>query len=80
MRLLVSFDIVVEPEPSSYLPTAIAKEMVNRPAIGTMESLYRLPTPGSAFVSVPNMPQVLRIPPYPAKDPRIPRRDELPKP
>ena len=39
MRLLVSFDIVVEPEPSAYLPTAIAKEMVNRPAIGTMESL-----------------------------------------
>ncbi|PLN76183.1 S-adenosyl-L-methionine-dependent methyltransferase [Aspergillus taichungensis] len=40
MRLLVSFDIVVEPEPSAYLPTAIAKEMVNRPAIGTMESLF----------------------------------------
>lgn len=45
MRLLVSFDIVVEPEPSAYLPTAIAKEMVNRPAIGTMESLYALPVP-----------------------------------
>ncbi|KAL2827220.1 S-adenosyl-L-methionine-dependent methyltransferase [Aspergillus cavernicola] len=40
MRLLVSFDIVEEPEPSTYLPTAISKEMVNRPAIGTVESLF----------------------------------------
>ncbi|KAL4945626.1 hypothetical protein BDV06DRAFT_209360 [Aspergillus oleicola] len=40
MRLLVSFDIVEEPEPSAYLPTAISKEMVNRPAIGTVESLF----------------------------------------
>lgn len=39
MRLLVSFDIVEEPEPGTYLPTAIAEEMVNRPSIGTVESL-----------------------------------------
>ncbi|KAL4930346.1 S-adenosyl-L-methionine-dependent methyltransferase [Aspergillus undulatus] len=40
MRLLVSFDIVEEPEPSAYLPTAISKEMINRPTIGTVESLF----------------------------------------
>lgn len=27
------------PVPGTYLPTAIAKEMVNRPSIGTVESL-----------------------------------------
>ncbi|OJJ55948.1 hypothetical protein ASPSYDRAFT_1158180 [Aspergillus sydowii CBS 593.65] len=40
MRLLVSFDIVEEPEPSAYLPTAISKAMVNRATIGTVESLF----------------------------------------
>ncbi|KAL4996699.1 S-adenosyl-L-methionine-dependent methyltransferase [Aspergillus recurvatus] len=40
MRLLVSFDFVVEPEPGAYLPTAISKEMVNRATIGTVESLF----------------------------------------
>ncbi|KAL4985698.1 S-adenosyl-L-methionine-dependent methyltransferase [Aspergillus falconensis] len=40
MRLLVSFDIVEEPEPSAYLPTAVSKEMVNRPVIGIVESLF----------------------------------------
>ncbi|KAL4969810.1 S-adenosyl-L-methionine-dependent methyltransferase [Aspergillus stella-maris] len=40
MRLLVSFDIVQEPEPAAYLPTEISKEMVNKPVIGTVESLF----------------------------------------
>lgn len=39
MRLLVSHDIVEEPAPRQYLPTAISKEMTQRAAIGTVESL-----------------------------------------
>lgn len=47
MRLLVSFDIVEEPEPSTYLPTALSKAMVNRATIGTVESLYDTHLPPS---------------------------------
>lgn len=49
MRLLVSFDIVEEPEPSAYLSTAISKAMVNRATIGTVESLYTSP-PSTASI------------------------------
>ncbi|KAL4919019.1 S-adenosyl-L-methionine-dependent methyltransferase [Aspergillus aurantiobrunneus] len=39
MRLLVSFDVVNEPKPGAYLPTAVSKQMVKRPVIGAVESL-----------------------------------------
>ncbi|KAL4892622.1 S-adenosyl-L-methionine-dependent methyltransferase [Aspergillus ambiguus] len=40
MRVLVSCGIVEEPAPCAYLPTAIAKQMTNRPSIGVVESLF----------------------------------------
>lgn len=52
MRLLVSFDIVEEPEPSAYLPTAISKAMVNRATIGTVESLYTHPPPSPQSINL----------------------------
>ncbi|OJJ42407.1 hypothetical protein ASPZODRAFT_137320 [Penicilliopsis zonata CBS 506.65] len=40
LRVLVAKGIVNEPAPAEYLPTAVAKELTQRPSIGVLESLF----------------------------------------
>ncbi|OQE17284.1 hypothetical protein PENSTE_c021G06470 [Penicillium steckii] len=40
LRVLVANDIIEEPSPCEYLPTALSKELTKRPSIGVLESLF----------------------------------------
>ncbi|KAJ5092850.1 hypothetical protein N7456_008711 [Penicillium angulare] len=40
LRVLVANSIVAEPAPCEYLPTALSKELTQRPSIGVLESLF----------------------------------------
>ncbi|KAJ5266971.1 hypothetical protein N7478_009779 [Penicillium angulare] len=42
LRVLVANSVVDEPAPCEYLPTALSKELIKRPSIGVLESLYDL--------------------------------------
>lgn len=39
MRVLVANGFVEEPAPSEYLPTAVSRQMTQRPLIGVVEAL-----------------------------------------
>lgn len=44
LRLLVANNIIDEPVPCEYLPTAISQEMTKQASSGMLESLYPLPS------------------------------------